>query len=89
MDTIRYNYLLEAFLIKKQPVLLVGPVGTGKTSAIHKVLEALDKNLFSQLTINMSAQTTSKNVQETIEGRLEKRTKELYVPLASTYMIFK
>jgi len=84
IDTVRYNYLVEAFLSKKRPVLLVGPVGTGKTLTVQKALEVLDKNKFLYLTINMSAQTTVHNVQETIEGRLEKRTKDTYVPLSST-----
>ncbi|XP_050431508.1 dynein axonemal heavy chain 2 [Adelges cooleyi] len=87
VDTVRYNYLTEAYLSKKQPVLLVGPVGTGKTSTAQKALESLNKNTFSFLTINMSAQTTSNNVQEAIEGRLEKRTKELYAPMAGKTMI--
>lgn len=72
---------------KNQPVLLVGPVGTGKTSTVQKAVDALDKNLFSFLTINMSAQTTSYNIQETIEGRLERRTKDLFVPQASKLLI--
>lgn len=87
IDTIRYNYLVEAFMTKKQPVLLVGPVGTGKTSAVQKALDVLDKQKFLLLTINMSAQTSAHNVQETIEGRLEKRTKDVYVPQASTYSV--
>jgi len=84
IDTVRYNYLVEAFLSKKRPVLLVGPVGTGKTLTVQKALEVMDKNKFLHLTINMSAQTTVHNVQENIEGRLEKRTKDTYVPLSST-----
>lgn len=44
----------------------------------------MDKNKFLNLTINMSAQTTVHNIQENIEGRLEKRTKDTYVPLSST-----
>ncbi|XP_050531221.1 dynein axonemal heavy chain 2 isoform X2 [Daktulosphaira vitifoliae] len=87
VDTVRYNYLTESYLSKKQPVLLVGPVGTGKTSTAQKALESLNKNKFSFLTINMSAQTTSNNVQEAIEGRLEKRTKELYAPMGDKTMI--
>lgn len=83
IDTVRYNYLVEAFMSEKQPVLLVGPVGTGKTSTVQKAVDNLDKNKFLLLTINMSAQTTAHNVQETIEGRLEKRTKDLYAPQAS------
>lgn len=87
IDTIRYNFLVEAFTRKKKPVLLVGPVGTGKTSTVQKALDALDKNKFLLLTVNMSAQTTAHNVQETIEGRLEKRTKDVWVPQASKRLV--
>ncbi|XP_025195967.1 dynein heavy chain 2, axonemal [Melanaphis sacchari] len=87
IDTVRYNYLVEAFLSKKRPVLLVGPVGTGKTLTVKKALEVLDKNKFLNLTINMSARTTVHNVQENIEGRLEKRTKDTYVPLSNKTLV--
>lgn len=70
---------------EQQPVLLVGPVGTGKTSAVQKALDAMNKDKYLMLTINMSAQTTARNVQETIEGRLEKRAKDLYTPQSSNY----
>jgi dynein heavy chain len=44
-------------LIKKQrPVLLIGPVGTGKTSVAQSVLNELDPLEFGVLVINMSAQ---------------------------------
>lgn len=85
IDTIRYNYLVEGLMKIKQPVLLVGPVGTGKTSTIQKVLDVLDTKKNVLLIINMSARTSSKNIQETIEGRLEKRGKDLFVPQGSTY----
>ncbi|XP_026819508.1 dynein heavy chain 2, axonemal-like [Rhopalosiphum maidis] len=87
IDTVRYNYLVEAFLSKKRPVLLVGPVGTGKTLTVKKALDVLDKNKFLNLTINMSAQTTVHNIQENIEGRLEKRTKDTYVPLSNKTLV--
>lgn len=35
----------------------------------------------------MSAQTSSMNVQEAIEGRIEKRTKNSYAPPAGKFMI--
>lgn len=41
---------------------------------------------FSFLTVNMTARTTPDDVQETIEEKLEKRTKELFIPLAGTHI---
>ena len=56
VDTVRYDFLLDTLIKAKRPVLLTGPVGTGKTSVAQKVLEHLDVKTWSVLTINMSAQ---------------------------------
>lgn len=78
----RYSYLMQLYLSKKQPVLLTGPTGSGKTMNVKNVLEILNKKKYSSLNINMTAWTTSNDVQETVEEKLEKRTKELYIPLS-------
>ncbi|XP_043277760.1 dynein axonemal heavy chain 2 [Venturia canescens] len=87
VDTIRYQYLVGMLLSNGYPVMLVGPVSTGKTSAAQSVLNFLDRNKYSPLTINMSAQTTSNNVQEAIESRMEKRTRGTYIPISGKTMI--
>ncbi|VDN98570.1 unnamed protein product [Rodentolepis nana] len=87
VDTVRYNYLVNTLVAAQSPVLITGPVGTGKTSVAQDVLFNLDKEYWSFLIINMSAQTTSNNVQDIIESRVEKRTKGTYVPLGGTKMV--
>ncbi|XP_024940642.1 dynein heavy chain 2, axonemal [Cephus cinctus] len=87
VDTARYDFLVNILLAHGYPVLLVGPVGTGKTSTAQSVLDSLDRLKYILLVINMSAQTTSNNVQDTIESRLEKRTKGTYVPIGGKSMI--
>ncbi|KAH0626110.1 hypothetical protein JD844_000881 [Phrynosoma platyrhinos] len=87
VDTMRYNYLVNALISNQNPVLLVGLVGTGKTSIAQGVLQSLDSTKWAVLIINMSAQTTSNNVQSIIESRVEKRTKGVYVPLGGKSMI--
>uniref|UniRef100_F1ST22 Dynein axonemal heavy chain 2 n=1 Tax=Sus scrofa TaxID=9823 RepID=F1ST22_PIG len=87
VDTVRYNYLVSALVASQKPVLLVGPVGTGKTSIAQSVLQSLPSSQWSVLTVNMSAQTTSNNVQSIIESRVEKRTKGVYVPFGGKSMI--
>lgn len=69
VDTIRYNYIVSSLLSNGFPVLVVGPVGTGKTSTIHSVLELLDDAEYAVLSLNMSAQTTSNNVQVRLSKR--------------------
>ncbi|XP_035375794.1 dynein heavy chain 2, axonemal [Electrophorus electricus] len=87
VDTVRYNFLVKALVCGKYPVLLTGPVGTGKTSVAQSVLQGLDPSKWSMLTINMSSQTTSNNVQAIIESRVEKRTKGVYVPVGGKRML--
>ncbi|TKS69390.1 Dynein heavy chain 2, axonemal [Collichthys lucidus] len=79
VDTVRYSFLVKALVMGQYPVLLTGPVGTGKTSVAQSVLHGLDKT-WTALTVNMSSQTTSNNLQAIIESRLEKRTKGMFVP---------
>lgn len=83
----RYEFIVAALLGAGFPVLLTGPVGTGKTSTVQSVLAALDTSKYILLNINMSAQTSSLNVQETIESRVEKRTKGVYAPAAGKFLV--
>eukprot|EP00795_Rhopilema_esculentum_P016694 gene16694-8141_t len=87
VDTLRYDFLVSTLVKANRPVLLTGPVGTGKTSVAQSALEKLDPKIFNILTINMSAQTTSNNVQEIIESKVEKRTKGVYVPIGGKQLI--
>ncbi|KAB0795300.1 hypothetical protein PPYR_12139 [Photinus pyralis] len=87
VDTIRYQCIVETLLASGYPSLLTGPVGTGKTSTAQSVLFSLDPVKFSVLNVNLSAQTSSVNVQETIESRLEKRTKTTFVPAGNKVMV--
>lgn len=56
VDTVRYHYLVKALVSAQHPVLLTGPVGTGKTSVAQSVLQSLDTVTWATLTINMSSQ---------------------------------
>ncbi|XP_062849650.1 dynein axonemal heavy chain 2 [Trichomycterus rosablanca] len=87
VDTVRYNFLVNSLVSGQYPVLLTGPVGTGKTSVAQSVLQGLDPVKWTTLTINMSSQTTSNNVQAIIESRVEKRTKGVYVPIGGKKML--
>ncbi len=56
VDTLRYDFLIHNLLAFGRPVLMVGPVGTGKTSVAQGVLQKLDTQKYNFLTINLSAQ---------------------------------
>ncbi|TKS92669.1 Dynein heavy chain 2, axonemal [Collichthys lucidus] len=86
VDTVRYNFLVNALVLGQYPVLLTGPVGIGKTSVAQSVLQGLDKK-WSALTVNMSSQTTSNNIQAIVESRIEKRTKGVFVPVGGKRLL--
>ncbi|XP_041842513.1 dynein heavy chain 2, axonemal [Melanotaenia boesemani] len=86
VDTVRYNLLVMALVLSHYPVLLTGPVGTGKTSVAQGVLQGLD-NKWTALTINMSSQITSGNIQAIVESRTEKRTKGVLVPAGGKQLL--
>lgn len=63
VDTVRYEFIVNALLLKGCPVLLTGPVGTGKTSTAQSVIGAVNPDKYTILNVNMSAQTSSYNLQ--------------------------
>ena len=56
VDTIRYEYLIRHLLLQKHEVLLVGAVGTGKSTVAESVLTKLNTTTYEHLLIHMSAQ---------------------------------
>lgn len=55
VDTIRYDFLVSTLIKQGFPVLICGPVGTGKTSIAQSVLDKLG-NECNALTVNLSSQ---------------------------------
>lgn len=86
MDTVRMRYVINALLAGQSHTLVVGGVGVGKTMIIQSVLETLPEGR-SSMTINFSAQTSSNSLQETIEGKLEKRTKGVFAPIGGKRLV--
>ncbi|XP_060528447.1 dynein axonemal heavy chain 2 isoform X3 [Cylas formicarius] len=87
IDTVRYKYVVDALLENGHAVLLTGPIGTGKTSTAHSVLESLPIADYAVLHVNMSAQTSSANLQSLIESRVEKRTKGRFAPIGGKTLV--
>jgi dynein heavy chain, axonemal len=56
VDTVRYEYLVRRLLLQQYPVLLIGPIGTGKTIVASHVLQQLQADRYHTLTVHMSAQ---------------------------------
>ena len=70
VDTVRYSYLVSSLVSSCYPVMLVGPVGTGKTSVAQGVLSKQDPTSYNVLTVNLSAQVSVSLLLIAIVGRL-------------------
>jgi dynein heavy chain len=79
IDTIRYSFIQEHAIHHEIPTLFCGPTGTGKTCYIEDVLlNKLDKTKYMNIKIGLSAQTHVNQVQEIIDGKLEKRRQGVF-----------
>ncbi|CAG9462898.1 unnamed protein product [Pedinophyceae sp. YPF-701] len=81
IDSARYTFLLDLAIQHQQPMLLVGPTGTGKSVYIRRhLVSGLPKGAWVQIFVTMSARTTANMTQDQIDGRLDKRRKGIYGP---------
>ena len=79
-DTVRYTFLLDAFIKSEKHVLCVGETGTGKTlNVTSKLMTGLSDKLIP-LFVTFSARTSANMTQDTIDGKLEKRRKGVFGP---------
>ena len=58
VDTARYQFLMRTLIESHVPIMLVGPVGTGKTSVAENSLGCQDPKEYTILVINMSARVS-------------------------------
>ena len=79
-DTVRYTFLIDAFIKSEKHVLCVGETGTGKTlNVTNKLMTGLSDKLIP-LFVTFSARTSANMTQDTIDGKLEKRRKGVFGP---------
>ena len=81
------RYFLDVFVRYSQPLLVVGPTGTGKSAVSVNYLLGLDEKKYSSNIINFSAQTTSQLTQEMIVSKLDKRRKGVIGPAVGKQMV--
>lgn len=81
-DKVKYCYMLELLMCqeKPQPIMMVGPTGTGKTKYIMNVIEKLPDDKWLKIDVGFSAQTGCNQVQDIIDGKLTKLRKDHFGP---------
>lgn len=86
MDSTRAIFILQKMAACGVPVLMVGDVGTAKTSTATMFLNGLDQEEVLVKQINFSSVTTPRLIQTTIESELDKRGGKNFGPMGGKRM---
>ena len=79
-DSVRNTFVIKQLILSNKHVITTGPTGTGKTININEVLGKGLGEKYMSIIINFSAQTSAKQTQDTIQGKLQRRGRGRYAP---------
>nr|CAH8846959.1 unnamed protein product [Trichobilharzia regenti] len=90
MDTARYKFFVDLCILKRRPLLYVGPTGTGKSVYVQeKLMREIDKEKYVAYFINFSAQTSANQTQFIVMSKIDRRRKGIYgPPMGKTAILF-
>ncbi|CUG06458.1 dynein heavy chain, putative [Bodo saltans] len=87
VDTVRYNHIVSQLVRNRCHLVLVGNTGTGKSLIASQIVRSFPSETHVATQLNFSAQTTARNVQEIIEGKMEHKSKKVCGPPGGRRMI--
>lgn len=90
VNTCQFSYLMELLFSHDKKTLVVGATGTGKSTYVTNIiLKVLPKDIYMAIMTGFSAQTSASQLQEIIDGRMDRRRKGVFGPaLGKKYVLF-
>jgi dynein heavy chain len=79
VETARNEFIIKSLIAQDRPVLIAGGNGCGKSLLITNILTSLNEKC-SNLTINMTRQTSTTMLRNILRNNIEKRSKTGYCP---------
>ncbi|XP_043973511.1 dynein axonemal heavy chain 11 isoform X1 [Gambusia affinis] len=86
-ETTRLSYFMDLLLERRQPVMLVGNAGVGKTALVRNKLDTLSES-YTTSKVPFNYYTTSLMLQEILEQPLEKRAGRTYSPVGNKRLVY-
>ncbi|TKS81941.1 Dynein heavy chain 17, axonemal [Collichthys lucidus] len=86
-ETVRLRYFMDLLLERRQPLMLVGNAGVGKTALVRNKLDCLPES-FMTAKVPFNYYTTSLMLQVILERPLEKRAGRSYSPVGNRRMVY-
>lgn len=78
-DSTKYAYSLDHLTAIEKPIFFTGASGIGKTAIIANLIaDKKEKGMIVPININMSAQTSSLRTQQSIDEKLEKKSRKRF-----------
>ncbi|XP_068180103.1 dynein axonemal heavy chain 11 [Antennarius striatus] len=86
-ETVRLRYFMDLLLERKQPLMLIGNAGVGKTALVRNMLDCLPGSYMTNRVL-FNYYTTSTILQAILEQSLEKRAGRNYSPVGNRRMVY-
>ncbi|XP_068613056.1 dynein axonemal heavy chain 11 [Brachionichthys hirsutus] len=86
-ETVRLRYFMDLLLEKRQPLMLIGNAGVGKSTLVRNMLDCLPESYITKRVL-FNYYTTSMMLQAILEQPLEKRAGRSYSPVGNRRMVY-